>query len=249
MDSIYLITWANIKRRKIQTLLVVICIALAVLMLSTLIGIGLGMNRPFENLYARLNAAHIVMTFDLSEHDPKVITEWFLQQPEVVGVTQPRVVKFLRKKLIFKEQELFNTARFTEFPGNDTGIDQLFLLEGKEQQFPAPGEIWIPNSWVSKTGLAVGDTLQVPTQNGLFPLLVSGIAINAQNANGLGDPNPVWVGPGSLSMLFPIQALSNVNMGIRLNDAAVTEQVWARFHEANDYKGGATLYDFFKKIF
>lgn len=249
MESVLLITWANIKRRKIQTLLVVICIALAAMMFSTLIGVGLGMSQPFENLYAQLNASHILMNFDINEHDPKKITTWFEKQPEVVSVTKPQIIKRHAKKPIFKGKEIFNNVQFWEHLGNSAGQDKLHILEGEKKEYPAPGEIWIPNSWKNKSKINLGDTLQIPTDNGLFPLKVSGIVVNAQHSNGLMNPTPAWVGPGSLSLLFPVNDLSVVSMGIRLNDSEVTEKVWARFHQEYEYRGFGTLYGFFKKIF
>lgn len=249
MKSVLLITWANIKRRKIQTVLVVVCIALAAMMFSTLIGVGLGMSQPFENLYAQLNASHILMRFDINEHDPKKITAWFEQQPEVTGVTQPSIVKRHAKKPIFKGEEIFNNILFWEHLGNSAGQDKLHILEGAQKEYPAPGEIWIPNSWKNKSKLNIGDTLQIPTDNGLFPLRISGIVVNAQHSNGLMNPTPAWVGPGSLPLLFPVNDLSVVSMGVRLNNSEVTEKVWARFHQEYEYRGFGTLYGFFKKIF
>ena len=249
MKSILLITQANIKRRKVQTFLVAMCIALAALMFSTLLGIGLGMKQPFENLYNRLNASHIWMNFNIKEHDPKKITAWFEKQPEVESVGVPNLVKNNGKKPIFKGNELRNHAQFREHPGNSHNQDKLHILEGGTSPYPNPGEIWIPNHWKSKSDIDLGDTLFIPTPSGLFPLTVSGIVINAQNANGLGNPIPVWVGPGTLSMLYPISDLSNVSMGIRLKNSDDTDQVWARFHEEYDYRGFGTLYAFYKKIF
>ncbi len=249
MKSILLITWANIKRRKIQTFLVGMCIALAALMFSTLMGIGLGMNQPFENLYNRLNASHIWMTFDINEHDPKKITAWFEKQPEVESVSIPNLVRTHWKKPIFKGEEILNHAQFREHPGNNLNQDKLHILEGGKGEYPNPGEIWIPNNWKSKNNINIGDTLQIPLQNGLFPLVVSGIVINAQNSNGLSNPVPAWVGPGTLPMLFPISELSNVSLGIRLKNSEVTEEVWARFHKEYNYRGFGTLYGLYKKIF
>ena len=249
MESVLLITWANIKRRKIQTVLVVVCIALAALLFSTLIGVGLGMSQPFENLYAKLNASHILMSFDINEHDPKKITAWFKKQPEVVGITKPQIIKGHAKKPIFKGKEIFNHVQFREHLGNSAGQDKLHILEGAPKEYPAPGEIWIPNSWKNKSKLSIGDTLQIPTDNGLFPLKISGIVVDAQHSNGLMNPTPAWVGPGSLPLLFPVNDLSVVSMGIRLNDSEVTEKVWARFHQEYEYRGFGTLYGFFKKIF
>lgn len=249
MKSILLITWANIKRRKIQTFLVAICIALAALMFATLLGIGLGMNQPFENLYARLEASHILMNFDINEHDPAQITEWFEKQPEVWSVSQPRIIKTHWKKPIYKGEEIFNHGTFWEHTGNSEGQDKLHILEGEIKDYPNPGEIWIPNSWKNKSGIQLGDTLQIPTENGLFPMLVSAIVVNAQHSNGLMNPIPVWVGPGTLPLLFPVSELSVVSLGIRLKKAEDTEKVWARFYQENDYRGFGEVYDFYKKIF
>ncbi len=249
MKSILLITRANIKRRKIQTFLVGMCIALAAMMFSTLMGIGLGMNQPFENLYNRLNASHIWMNFDVNEHDPKDIIAWFEQQPEVVSVGTPNLTRTHWKKPIFKGKEIINHVEFREHPGNSRNQDKLHILEGGAGEYPNPGEIWIPNNWKSKSKVNLGDTLNIPMQSGLFPLIVSGIVINAQNSNGLSNPVPAWVGPGTLPMLFPIGELSEVSLGIRLNDAEITEEVWARFHKEYVFRGRGTLYGLYKKIF
>lgn len=249
MKSILLITWANIKRRKIQTLLVGICISLAALLFSTLIGIGLGMERPFENLYERLNASHIVMRFDVNVHNPEEIRNWFLQQEEVSSVSQPRMGRNFDKKLIHHGEELSIGLFFREHLGNSVEIDQLHILEGAQKEMPGPGEIWIPNHVKSSDGITVGDTLFLPTDQGLFPLLVSAIVVDAHYSNGLMSPGVSWMGPGALSLIFPVSELSVVSLGIRLKEAQLTDKVWARFYNDFGYQGTATMYAFFKQIF
>lgn len=169
MKSILLITQANIKRRKVQTFLVAMCIALAALMFSTLLGIGLGMKQPFENLYNRLNASHIWMNFDIKEHDPKKITAWFEQQTEVESVGIPNLVKNNGKKPIFKGKELRNHAQFREHPGNNLNQDKLHILEGGTTAYPNPGEIWIPNHWKSKSVLTLVTPCIFLSQVAYFP--------------------------------------------------------------------------------
>ena len=249
MKSVLLILWANIKRRKIQTLLVAICIALAALLFSTLIGIGLGMERPFENLYSKLKASHIVMEFDKNIHNPEEIRKWFLQQEEVESVSIPRLEKGLRKKLLFKGEELLNEVQFREHHGNALNHDNLDFIEGGNNEYPDPGEIWIPNHWRNNTKLNLGDTVLVPTDNGTFPLVISAIVVDAHHANGLSDPAPAWLGPGGLAMMFPIKELSFVTVGVRLNSAGQTESVWARFNREYSYQGFSTLYSLYKQVF
>ncbi len=249
MKGILLITWANIKRRKIQTILVAICIALAALLFSTMLGIGLGMERPFEKLFANLKASHIVMEFNVNDHNPQDIKSWFEKQDEVESVSAPRIQQYNNKRFIYKEEEFKRPALLREHVGNDKSNDKLDILQGEAQSFPGPGEIWIPNHWLNNFEMAIGDTISVPTKNGLFPLVVSAIVVDAHYANGLFDPSPAWVGPGGLSLLYPMKDLSRVVLGVRLKDKDMVDPVWARFNEAVTYQGFGTLYAFFKQIF
>ncbi len=249
MKSVLLITWANIKRRKIQTILVAVCIALSALLFSTVIGIGLGMQRPFENLYQNLKASHIVMQFDLNVHDPKEISQWFNQQDEVATVAKPKLRKYLRKSALYKQKEIVGGTFLVEHQGNSQPIDRLDILEGEKADYPMPGEIWIPNHWRNNAPMALGDTILVPTSGGAFPLVISAIVVDPHYSNGLFNPNPAWVGPGTLSMLFPVKELTQVILGVRLHDHADTEPVWARFNIENSYQGFSTLYPLFKQIF
>ncbi|MFT4565520.1 MAG: putative ABC transport system permease protein [Saprospiraceae bacterium] len=249
MKGILLITWANIKRRKVQTFLVAICIALAALMFSTLIGIGLGMERPFENLFANLKASHIVMEFDVDIHNPQEVKSWFEAQDEVEHVSIPRIQKYIRNNLIFKGEEFANSVQLREHQGNSMNHDNLDIIKGEEADFPGPGEIWIPNHWLNQNEIVIGDTISVPTNNGLFPLLVSGIVVDAHYANGLFNPSPAWIGPGGLAMMFPVNELSFITLGIRVKDLDSIDPVWARFNKEFTYQGFSTQYSLFKQIF
>ncbi len=249
MKSILLITWANIKRRKMQTILVAICIALAALMFSTLIGIGLGMERPFENLFANLRASHIVMSFDVNDHHPDEIKTWFENQEETVSVTDPRMEVGLSKRLIYKEKELKKSVVLREHPGNDKEHDKLDILQGEIKSYPGPGEIWIPNHWLNNFKMEIGDTISVPTKNGPFDLVISAIVVDAHYANGLYNPSPAWLGPGGLSLMYSMKDLSQVVMGVRLKDKDAVDAVWARFNKDISFQGFGTLYAFYKQIF
>ena len=232
-----------------QTVLVAICIALAALMFSTVLGIGLGMQRPFERLFANLNASHIMLEFDVNDHAPQDIKFWFEQQEEVASVSEPRQQVGLSKRVIYKTKELNKFIQLQEHAGNDKNHDMLDILQGEHKSFPGPGEIWIPNHWLNNLKISVGDTIQVPTSNGLFPLIVSAIVVDAHYANGLNQPAPAWLGPGGLSLMFSLKDLSQTVLGIRLKDKDQVDQVWSRFNQEFSYQGFSTLYAFFKEVF
>ena len=249
MKSILLITWANIKRRKVQTALVTVCIALTAMLFSTLIGVYQGMSEPFDRLQANLNASHILMNFDQNIHNPTEVTKWFEAQPEVEKVSPPKLAKRLGKPFIFEGRELDAGTRLVEHLGNSQEHDQVLILQGEEKDQPGPGEIWAPNHWLNKEPIAVGDTIYVPTDDGLFPLKVSAIVVEPHFSNGLSGLTLAFVGPGSLGMMFPISQLSGVQLGIKMKDAEQTEAVWARYNRTIPYNGFAMRYEVFKRIF
>lgn len=249
MKSILLITWANIKRRKMQTALVCICIALTAMLFSTLLGVYRAMEEPFDNLQDRLHASHIIMRFDQNIHDPDEYIQWFKQQPEVEKVTTPRLSKFMQKRLIVNGEEFNEGVIMIEHSGNDTPHDQVSFLQGEAQNIPGPGEIWLPNHWLNKVDIVLGDSLQVPTDNGLFPLKVTAIIVEPHYSSGLGNGSPVFVGPGTLAMLFPVSQISGIRLGIRLKDKTDTEPVWARFSRSYQYSGYSIRYETFRMMF
>ena len=121
-------------------------------------------------------------------------------------MASPKLRYNIRKVFIFEGEEVLNLSYILEHHGNSEGQDQLVVLEGEDKDMPEPGEIWLPNHYRSNLpDLEIGDTMHIPTQNGLYPLVISGIVVDPHYSNGLADPNPVWVGPGTLSLLFPLR--------------------------------------------
>ena len=138
MKSILLITWANIKRRKVQTFLVTICIALTAMLFATLIGVYQGMEEPFDKLQTNLQASHIVMNFDQNIHDPVAYTKWFEEQPETEKTTTPRIAKNVFKRFIFNGEEIPTRTRIIEHPGNSKEQDQVIIFNGDCLLYTSP---------------------------------------------------------------------------------------------------------------
>ena len=232
-----------------QTVLVTICIALTAMLFATLIGVYQGMAEPFDRLQNSLNASHIVMGFDQNIHDPQEITNWFAEQPEVAKVSTPALTKRLRKKLIYEGREFGGGTRLIEHRGNSIEQDQVLILSGEEKEYPGPGEIWAPNHWTNNEPINVGDSIYIATDDGLFPLMVSAIIVEPHFSNGLSGLTNAFVGPGGLSLLYPVSQLSGVQLGVRLKDPEVAEKVWARFSEGFQFNGFCMRYEIFKRIF
>jgi len=226
-----------------------ICIALTAMLFATMLGVYQGMIEPFDRLQANLNASHILMNFDQNIHNAAELKNWFEKQPEVDRVSAPKLAKFISRPLIFEGREITNVTRLIEHNGNSKAHDKVLFLQGEAKENPGPGEIWIPNHYLNKEAIEIGDTISIPTENGAFPLVVSAIVVEPHLPNGLSGLNFAFVGKGSLSMMFPVSQLSGVQMGIRMKDAEDTEAVWAKFNREFVYNGSSLRYELFKRIF
>lgn len=249
MKSIFLVALANIRRRKKQNLLVGLSIFLSVLLLTTAIGVLSGISKPFDTMFDRLKASHILLYYDQLENDGQKINEWFSKQPEVEFAGKAHPFLMITEPLIYHDEKVDIMVRLTEYAKSQESFDQLLKQEGGSEKIPGWGEVWIPKHLSGKYGIAVGDTLQVPLTNGLYPLIVSAIVIDPHYASGLINPNRLWIAPGMLSFVVPVGKMNEEMQGIRLKDKNDIDKVWARFNHEVNYIGSNLQYSLFKSVF
>ena len=249
MNSIFLISLANLRRRKRQSFLIGICMALASLLFCTTIGLMQHMHRPFDTLFEQLRASHILLFFDPETPGAEEWEQWWSQQAEVEAVTAAHPMLAISDPVIFEENELDLMVQLMEHTEIHLHQDQVVLLQGESKSHPELGEIWIPNHVALSHGIEIGDSLGISNGDGLVFLQVSGIVVDPHYASGLFNPTRMWVAPGELSFLFPVSQLNEQVMGIRLENPEQISLLWARFHQAHRFTGNKLDYHLFKSVF
>ncbi len=249
MRSVFLVAMGNVRRRRKQNLLVGLSIFLSVLLLTTAIGILGGIHKPFDDMFDRFQASHILLYYDYRQNDPDEISNWFNQQPEVSFAGNPQHFFLISEPIIFGTKKIDMMVRLTEYNSHQKDYDQLLALEGSDELSPQWGEIWIPRPFSVKYDIAIGDTLQIPLANGLYPLTVSSIVIDPHFASGLINPNRMWIAPGMLPFMMKSGALTNVMQGIRLHQKEDIDEIWSRFNREMTFSGSNLQYSLFKSVF
>ena len=249
MRSVFIVAMGNIRRRKKQNVLVGLSIFLSVLLLTTAIGILGGINKPFDTMFDRLQASHILLYYDIRQNDPDEIKNWFNKQAEVQSVGEPQHFFMITEPLTFKSEKIDMMVRITEFSEHQSEQDRLLQMEGKEAISPEWGEIWIPRHFSVRYNIAVGDTLKIPLANGLYPLTVSAIVVDPHYVGGLINPNRMWIATGMLPFLIQTGSLNQVMQGIRLHEKEDIDKLWARFNQEMIYSGSNLQYSLFKSVF
>lgn len=249
MKSIVLIALANIKRRKLQSLLTASSITLGALLLATTLSLINSMHKPFDHLFEQLKASHLLLFYDHRQEEAEALIQWFEKQAEVRSVSVEAPYYRLEEAMIFKGKEIDLRAQLTErLPGN-LNQDQVLILKGEKKMQPALGEIWIPNHLASAYNIHIGDTIGIPIRDGLFPLAVSATVVDPHYASPLFNPTRVWLAPGSLPFFLPISQLNGRMLGVRLKSPNDVDPVWSRFNQNRVFEGRVLKYHLFKSVF
>ena len=249
MKSVLLVALSNLRHRKKQNLLAGLSILLSVLLLTTAIGILLGINKPFDMMFDRLKASHILLYYDIRQNDSQKIIKWFKQQPEVEFAAEPHHFLLITEPLTYNSEKIDIMVRITEMGAQQEEYDQLLSMGGDEATVPGWEEVWIPRHFSVKYDIAIGDTLRIPLSRGLFPLIVSDIVVDPHYASGLINPNRIWIAPGMLPFMVQTGEMNQVMQGIRLHNREDIDLVWARFNREMNYSGSNLQYSLFKSVF
>src|SRR5271169_5483414 len=87
MKAIFLVIKSNFRSKQLMILLTGLSIALAALLFSSGLAILKSIQEHFDKLFNKLNASHIVMLYDVNEHNTRELKDLFARQPETERVS------------------------------------------------------------------------------------------------------------------------------------------------------------------
>ncbi|TYQ15843.1 UNVERIFIED_CONTAM: ABC-type lipoprotein release transport system permease subunit [Acetivibrio alkalicellulosi] len=231
LKSIFLMAFANIKRRKTQSILIGIIIMVSSLIFSTAVGLLFSLNKPFETMQENQNASHILIMFDNKIHNASKVSEWWMNNTSVTGVTGIMPYHSVNESPIHNGNKLNTMINLSELPSDELSVDTLYIVEGDKKPYPEFDEVWIPTSFAYGSNIKIGDTFSIPVYNGTRDFVVSAIVVDPIFSTNFINPTRVWISPGHLPFLFPASRLDSVHMGIQLEDPTAVSKLWAEFEE------------------
>ena len=246
MKSILLVIRSNFRTGKAMTLLCGVTIFLSVILSNAGILLLQVTQHPFDRLFDELKASHINLLIDVNQDNPQTIGYWFQKQPEVERIGKDMPYFLSNGPLIYKQKKFDNMIQLTEYNIDNKIQDKLFLLKGKQGDFPGHNEIWLPKYIVDAFHIVLGDTISIPVSDGTYPFKVTAIVADPLYGSGMVNPTRVWIGPGELPFIMPVTSINNNLLGIRLKNKASLEAVWSMFIKENEFNGTMLSYSVFK---
>jgi putative ABC transport system permease protein len=249
MKSLIIIVKSNFKRRILITLLAGLSISFSTLLFSASLAVLQSIQKPFDKLFDRLNASHIVMLFNIDENPPEKIRAWFASQPETERVTEPTPYYYCNGPVLFKNSKIDIQVQLTELGKDNQVQDKLLLLSGEDKSGPERSEIWLPKYLAMNNDIKLGDTLRIPIASGTKELIVSGLVADPHYGSGMINPTRAWLSPGELLFFLNISELKNTMLGVRLKQPENTQVLWERFNKQFHYTGTSLTYALFKNAY
>jgi len=196
MRAIWKKAWADIRRRKLQGLIVASVALLASAVMSLAVSLLTASSSPYRTAFENQNGGHVVAGFDsrFATADQVAATA---QSHLVTAHGGPWPFAMLPFQAGTARVQLNVYAR--EDPG---GVDSLRLVKGRWLQ--RPGEIVLAQSLAEAQGVKVGDmVLEVGGAEGVH-LRVVGLALDVDSGPYPSfGVQPAWVVPGQLDALAP----------------------------------------------
>lgn len=243
MKSIFPLLIANLKKRKAQSLITVIIIAVAAIMFTTAATVATSLKKPFEEMYQKLNASQLLILNQGGIYDTQSVAAWWEKQD---GVTvQTFKYHITNDRLVYKGQVLNEgMVFFAEKPDQELKQDKLAILEGEQKSFPGNGEVWVCRSFADKRHIAINDTLDVSAKGGIQSMKITAIVADAQ----FGSPSMgvlrMWVAPGALDSLFNSGNQSGDFIGLRFDDYSKRTALWTAFEKDLGKAFTADMFDY-----
>lgn len=237
MRSFLLYTLSHISRKKGQTLLLGLSIAITTLLFTTSAGLLSSINSPIEAMFKEQRGAHILFEIDTTIYETKTIDNWWKTQPEVTDTEiYTRLYRETGFITIWKGDH--NTERqvdLYERPA-DASMDILKFIEGEKKPAPGIGEIWLPSVMKQSLNIEVGEKIHLPLESGREEFTVTAYVVDPQFNSAFINPKRVWVAPGTLPLYTSPGELKKLRYAVHFKDAQKFNTMWDRFEE---FMGGS----------
>lgn len=245
LKGLFLLATSNIKRDKMRSGLVFLTIALSTMMFMTALVSLKGFSRPILDMLTRSNASHILLNFDARIYAADDIVSWWQSHDKVETVDALLPLLVTTSRPVHEGRAIGSHLILTERSLEPMTHDGLSFLEGQEKDYPEAGEIWLASSTAQSAGVKVGDSLELSTEGGAKPYIISGIVVDPQYSSGFSTPERAWVGPDELVKLVALGGLNNYSLGIRVKNTQDIPVIWEEFNKSlgGGFSGGYISYE------
>lgn len=233
MNPIFLLCLSNLRKKKVQNVVIAFIIFLSTLILSTAVLVMSNTKNVFMDVHDRTNGSQQILNFEHGLYNPERVYEWWSKQD---GVTASQLFQY-RSLSVFEHngQEVSNITLYVMDSGTSpkqSQVDKLLFAEGGESPAPEEGSVWIPTSLAYSKGIKLGDEIGIKADSKLVKLKVSAIAVDVPFSQPFTVTARLWMNTHDYEHYMSANGQSNkAIMGLRFNDINEQGAYWQRFEQ------------------
>ncbi len=232
MRAVFFAAVTDLRRRRGQTVALMTALLLSTLALYTAVALLLGLNEPFDAACRRLKTSPLQLFLDGDAHDLVAMRAWLLRHDAVGGVTPIVPIYRTSGDLLHNDQSLKRSLMLAEWQDfQDQDRLQVVSRQGDLAR-PGAGEVWLPQQMAAAHAIALGDVVALPMNGAPQRLTVTGTVVDPFFSTDNISPTRVWVAPGSLAMMLPLDDLNESFLGVAVTSPDAVTTVRAELEQA-----------------
>jgi putative ABC transport system permease protein len=247
MRSILVLVIANLKKRKIQSLLVMLILMVSVVLFGTSVALLNHPSDPFENMFENQKGSHVVFDLNQKHTNLESFLSWWKRQHEVVDATYYPYVMISDSVIHNGHEKSIGSFMLAERTLYDYQTDLLTFVEGNQKDYPLDDEIFVPTGYASNWNINLDDELTIELNGTEKTFVVKGIVVDPQYSATLTSPSRLWIKADTLNRYFSSESLNQVLVGVRLHHYGDHYETLMRRYEhdfGHPYFGFVYDYDF-----
>lgn len=245
MRSVFIVVWANIKKRKVQTFLVILTMMVSIILFGTSIGILQSQNDPFEQMFENQRGSHLVLDFDHRHADLDVFLSWWKQQDEIEDVINYPYMMISDTMIHNGTSRSMGSVMVTERAVHDYKTDLLTFVEGTKKDYPEEDEVFIPTGYAYNWNIKLNDQLIINLNGIQKTFHVAGIVVDPQYSATLTSPSRIWIQDDTLNNYYTDDELHQSLVGIRFDDFSDYETLMTRYESDFGHPFFGFIYDYY----
>ncbi|MBU1142390.1 MAG: ABC transporter permease [Firmicutes bacterium] len=244
MHSVFIVAWSNIKKRKAQSLLVILTMMVSIVLFGTSIGILQNQNDPFEQMFENQKGSQVVLDFDQRHADLNTFVLWWKSQDEIVDVITYPYMMISDSMIHNGSTRSMGSVMLTERVVHDYQTDILTFVQGNDKEYPDEDEIFIPTGYAYNWNIELNDQLEISFNGIPKTFIVAGIVVDPQYSATLTSPSRLWIQDGTLNNYYTDDELNQSLVSIRFHDYSDYEMLMNRYESDFGHPFFGFIYDY-----
>lgn len=232
MLAVLKLSFSRLRKSKLQNVFIALLILLSTLLVSTAFIVLANTGNQFEEMHARTNGSHQVLTFEKGLNDPQADHDWWTSQK---GVDVSPLLRYRTLSgITFHGEQFPNIYLYMiDTPEQPWTVDKPVFANGTPSDAPTRGTIWIPTSMSNAYDISLGDTVSFNADAATIDLVVSGIRIDVPYGAPFTNTARIWMNEADYRNVFSGSGKDYSMIGLHFDDYETSPRYWDRYADEN----------------